>query len=109
VARTGILERSALARLGRLRIGRHHVTPVLVIAIPHHERHGTAQGLRVADSGEDLDRVGLDLHPATAAVASLPAPEIGIDRSAIDRHSCRQPFDDHRERRAVGFTGCQET
>src|SRR5439155_16506209 len=72
------LEGSPRLRLRRLRLGRHHVFPVLVVAVADHEADRAAEGGAVPDPGEDLHDVALDLHTAAPAVASLAAPQIRV-------------------------------
>ena len=103
-----VLERAARLGLGRLRIGRHHVPPVLVVAVPDDQGDRAAEGHPVADAGEDLDGVGLDLHAAAAAVAALAAAEVGVDGGAVHGDARGQAVHHHGERGAVGLAGVEE-
>src|SRR5204863_2249580 len=51
------------------RPGAHPPGPVLVVAIAHDEREGRAERAAVAQAGEHLDLVGLDLLARRAAIA----------------------------------------
>ena len=62
----------------------------------------------MAHPRQDFDRVGLDLHPATAAVAGLSALKIGIDDLPPDGNAAGQAVDDHVEGGAMGFAGGEQ-
>jgi len=62
----------------------------------------------VADPGEDLDGIALDLHAAAAAVAALAALEVRVDGGPVHGEAGGQAFDDHSERGSVGFAGGEE-
>ena len=49
--------------------------------VPHDERERRAERAAVAEAGEHLDAVLLDLLARRAAVALLPALQVGVDRS----------------------------
>src|SRR5437016_6526683 len=53
---------------GDVRLGRHHVLPVLPVAVPHQHRDGGAERLPRPHPREPLDLVRLDLHAGAAAV-----------------------------------------
>jgi hypothetical protein len=55
----------------------------------------------VAEAGEHLDGVGLDLLARRAAVALLAAAEVGVDRLAVEHESRRQAGEDGDERGTV--------
>jgi hypothetical protein len=95
-------------RLGGGRLGRHHVAPVLEVPVADEERDGAAQRLPVADAGEDLDRVLLDLHAAAAAVAPLAAPEVRVDEGAVHGDARGKPFHDHGQGGPVRLAGGEE-
>jgi hypothetical protein len=97
VAGPRVLEPASLARRVGLRLGSHHVLPVLVVLVADQERDRAAERAAVAHSREHLDRVLLDLHAAAAAVAALPSPQVGVDRLAVDGNACRKPLDDDAE------------
>ncbi len=63
----------------------------------------------MADAGEHLDGVGLDLHPAAAAVSALAAAEVGVDGGAVDGNARGQAVHDDGQRGAVGLSGIEET
>ena len=62
----------------------------------------------MANAGRDLGAVLLDLHPAAATVAELPAREVAVDVLGPELEARRQALDDRGETRAVGFTGGYE-
>src|ERR1041385_141573 len=102
--------RVARARLGHgdrfvavLRRGRHLLGPVLPVAVLDSERNGRAERLAPADAGTDRRLVFFDQHPASAAVALLPAPEIAIDPREVDREARGHAVNDGREARPVRF------
>ena len=76
---------------GRLRIGRHHVPPVLVVAVADEQRDRAAQRPTVAHAAEDLDRVALDLHASAAPVAALAAAQVGVDRARSTARPAGRP------------------
>ena len=108
VAGPRVLERAALLGLRRLRIGRHHVRPVRVVPVADEQGDGAAERHAVADAGEHLHRVALDLHAAAAAVAALAPPQVGVDGGAVHGQARGQALDDDGERGAVRFAGGQE-
>src|SRR5262249_24393514 len=57
----------------------------------------------LAQAGEHLDFVGLDLLARTSAVALLAAPEVVVDRVAVEPEAGRETGDDGDERRTVRF------
>ena len=66
-------------------------------------RDGRADGLAVADAGDDGGAVGLDLHASAAAEALLPAPEFVIDRVESDGYAGRESRQGRDETLAVGL------
>src|SRR6185437_8796461 len=89
--------------------GGHDLLPVLPVAVP--DQHGDRGTERLAgpNAGEELDGVLLDLHAASAAVALLPARELGVDVSGGEWKAGRHAFENAHECRAVGFAGGGET
>ena len=69
----------------------HPLLPVGVVAIRDEDRDRAAEGAAVADSGADLDRVGLDLHPAAAAVAELAPGHVAVERLAVELEPAGMP------------------
>ena len=93
----------------RLALGRpraHPPRPVLVVAVRDEQRERRAERAAVAQAGEHLDPVLLDLLPRAAAVALLAAREVGVDRVAVEHEPGRQAADDRDERRAVRLARC---
>ena len=60
----------------------------------------------MAQAGEHLDRVLLELLPRAAAVALLAAREVGVDRLPVEHEARGQPADDRHERGPVRLAGC---
>ena len=88
----------------RLALGRpraHPPRPVLVVAVPDDERERRPEGAAVAQTGEHVDPVLLDLLPRRAAVALLPPLEVAVDRVAVEHEPGRQAGEDRDEPRAV--------
>ncbi len=79
------------------RPGVHPLLPVGVVAVGDQQRDRAAEGAAVADPGADLDRVGLDLHPAAAAVAELAPRHVAVERLAIELQARRHALDDRHE------------
>ena len=65
--------------------------------------------LPVAQAGEHLDAVLLDLLPRRAAVALLAALQVGVDRVAVELEPGGQAGEDRDERGPVRFAGDGET
>src|SRR6476661_6281951 len=69
----------SLEHLGVDRVGRHDGLPLGPLGVADPQRHRTALGLAVADAADDLELVGLELHPRAPAVAQPPARERVLD------------------------------
>ena len=83
--------------------------PVFPIVIADDDGDGRADGLRVADAGDNFGAVGLDLHAPAAAVALLAAPEFAIDGVERDGNAGRKPGERGDQALAVRLPGCFET
>ena len=79
----------------------HADVPVLVVAVGDQQRDRAAEGAAVADAGADLGRVGLDLHPAAAAVTELAPRHVAVEAVAIEQQARGHALDDRRQARAV--------
>ena len=64
--------------------GAHPPLPVLVIPVAHDERERSPERASVAQAGEHLDLVLLELLPGAPAVALLAAAQISVDRTAVE-------------------------
>src|SRR5881409_3107830 len=64
---------------GGVGLRRHHVPPVLPVAVPHEHGDRRAQRLPGAHPREPLDLVRLDLHASAAAVAAHAPPQLDVD------------------------------
>ena len=87
------------------RPGVHPLLPVRVVAVGDQQRDRAAEGAAVADAGADLDRVGLDLHPAAAPVAELAARHVAVERLAVELQPGGHALDDRDEPGAVRLPG----
>ena len=83
------------------RPGVHPLLPVGVVAVGDEDGDRAAEGAAVADAGADLGRVGLDLHPAAAAVAELAPGHVAVERLAVELEPGRHALDDRHEPRPV--------
>ncbi len=86
-----------LVDLGLDRPGVHPLLPVGVVAVGDEDGDRAAEGAAVAQSGADLDRVGLDFHPPAAAVAELAPRHVAVERLAVELEPGRHPLDDRDE------------
>ena len=93
--------RALPARLALRRPGAHPPRPVRVVAVADDERERRPERPAVPKPGEHLDRVRLDLLARAAAVALLPAPQVGVDRGAVEHEPGGQAGHDRDERRPV--------
>jgi hypothetical protein len=59
----------------------------------------------VAEAGEHLYLVLLELLTGAAPVPLLPPPEVGVDRLAVEDQPGREPADDRDERGTVRLAG----
>ena len=81
--------------------GAHPPRPVLVVEIADDERQRRSERVRLAQPGEHLDGVGLELLARAAAVAELAPPQVGVDRGAVEPQARRQAGEHGHERGAV--------
>ena len=58
--------------------------PVLPVVVGEGHGDGRADGVAVADAGEDVGGVLFDAHAATAAVALLAAPELVVEEGLVN-------------------------
>ncbi len=82
--------------------------PVGPIAVFDAQRNGSADGLAVAYSGEDVGAVLFDFLAAAAAVAELAAMELVVDEVDVDRKGRGQSGNEGQQRLSVRFTGSVE-
>ena len=86
----------------------HDVPPMDEVTILDGQCDWRSESFPVSDTGKYFNDVFLDLHPAAAAVALLPAPQFVVDCGDVDRQTRGQSFDDGDERFTVRFTcGCK--
>ena len=96
-------------RLALRRPRTHPPRPVLVVAVADDERERRPERAAVAEPGEHLDLVLLELLPRAAAVALLAAAEVGVDRGAVEHEPGGQAGQDRDERRPVRLAGGGES
>ena len=93
----------------RLGPGAHRLLPVHPVAVLDQHRDRPADRLAGADAGEDVGPVGLDRHPAAAAVAALPAAQITGDAVEVDGKPGGDAFENDDERAAVRFASGEKS
>src|SRR5205823_6988794 len=84
-----------------VRLGRHHVLPVLPIAIPYEHRDGGAEGLSGAHSREPLDLVRFDFHAGAAAVTAHAPLQLGVDALRRQGQPGGHPLEDRHQAASV--------
>jgi hypothetical protein len=82
---------------------RQSLRPVLPVPVADQQRHGRADGVRMAYSRNDLHLVGFDFHPTAAAVALLPPPQLVVNRCQGYGYSGRQSGQRCHQAFAVGL------
>ncbi len=87
---------------------RQRFGPVLPIFVVDDDGDGRADGLRVADAGDNFDAVRFDLHAAAAAVALLAAPQFAIDGVERDGNTGGKSGQGGDQALSMRFTGCFE-
>ncbi len=105
VRMSGPRTRHRLGLAAIARVGRHPLLPIFVVAILDDEGDRTAHAASEADAGNRPHLVFFNQHPAAAAVAFLPAREVGVDFRDIDLETGRHAFDHGDQFGAVRFTG----
>ena len=75
------------------------------VAVLDQERQRRAQGQARAQPREHLGPVVLDLHPAAAAQAALPASELRVDAAEVEGQPRGQPLEDPDQADSVRFPG----
>ena len=86
----------------------HALLPVRVVAVLDQERDGAAERAAMADAAPDDRAVGLDLHPAAAAVAELAPREVAVDVGGLELEPRGQPLEHGHEPGTVRFAGSSE-
>ena len=76
-----------------------------MVAVADDERERRAERPPVAEPGEHLHLVGLDLLARRATVALLPPPQILLDPLPFEQEPGRQAGHDRDERRSVRLPG----
>src|SRR5213593_1692255 len=79
---------------GGIGLGRHHIPPMLPIAVPDEHGDGRAQRLARPQPREPFDPVGLDLHARAAAVATHAPLQLGVDPVGRHRKPRGNPLED---------------
>jgi hypothetical protein len=70
---------------------------------------GAPRGPSVPDAGQDLRAVAFNLHPAAAAIAALPAPELRVECRDVEVESRRHAIDGHDQGLAVRLAGGEKS
>ncbi len=78
--------------------------PVLPVGVGDDHGDRGADGMAVANAGDNTGSVGLDLHASAAAIALLAAPEFVIDLIEGDRYTGRESSQGCHETFAVGLS-----
>ncbi len=76
-----------------------------MIPVADDERKRRPQRTAVAQAGEHLDAILLELLPRAAAVASLPSAEVVVDRVAVEHEAGGKAAHDRDERWPVRLAG----
>ena len=79
----------------------HPPRPVLVVEVADDERQRRSERQCLAETGEHLDGVGLELLARAAAVAELAPPQVGVDRGAVEPEARGQAGEHGHERGSV--------
>jgi hypothetical protein len=69
------------------------------------ERERAAERDALPETGEERDGIGLDPLSPPAAIAPLPAPQLGVDERDIDGEARGKTVDERHEGGPVRFTG----
>jgi len=75
------------------------------VAVGDLQRDGGADGVALADAGEEGRGVGLDVLPPAAPVPALAPRELGVDGCQIDGHAGGEAADDREQGGAVRLAG----
>src|SRR5581483_1331733 len=86
----------------------HPPGPALVVAVAHEKGKRRSERPPVAEPGEHLDLVGLDLLARAAPVALLAAAKILVDRGPVEHQPGRKAADDRDQRGPVRLPGGDE-
>ncbi len=76
-----------------------------MVDVAHDEREWRPQRAAVAQAGEHLDAVALDLLARRAPVALLAAGQVAVDRLAVEQQAGGEPAQDRDQRRPVRLPG----
>src|SRR5439155_943513 len=95
-------------RLALGRPGAHPPGPVFMIAVADDERERRPERPAMAQTRKHLDLVLFQLLARTAAVALLPAAQVGVDGAAVEDETRRQAGENRDQGRTVRLArGCQ--
>src|SRR5262249_32130189 len=86
----------------------HRLLPVHPVAISDQHRNWCARRLSTAYTGEDFGAVALDGHSAAAAVATLAAAELRVERIDVDIETSGHPVKRDHQRLSVRFAPAQK-
>src|SRR5579871_3433875 len=96
--------------LGRIAcLNRQGIEPIFPVAVVEQNRDGRTNGSAMADAGENMGCIALDLHAAAAAKALLPPPKFVVHNLLIDLDTRRKAGQKRYKRFSVRFTGSKVT
>jgi hypothetical protein len=88
--------------VGKLaRLDRHHILPILEVAVADQQTNRRTKSLAVPNARYDFNLVAFNLHPPAAAIALLAPPELMVDAGGVCREPRGQTFDDDDQAFAV--------
>ncbi len=76
-----------------------------MVPVGDDERKRSSERPPVAEAGQHLDAVGLDLLTRTAPVSPLAPAQVGVDRVPVEHEPRGQPGHDRDQRRPVRLPG----
>jgi hypothetical protein len=83
--------------------------PVGEVPVANQQSEWGSEGETKSDAGKNLSGVLLDLHSATASIASLTSGKIVVDIAAFQRQPGRQSLQNPDQSGTVALTRCEVT
>ena len=93
----------------RLFLGVHRLLPVFPVLVANQQRDRRAERFAGAHARKDLGLVGLDGHPAAAAVAALAPLQLLGDGVEVESKAGRHAFENGDEALAMRLAGSEKT
>ncbi len=100
-----VLDHARQVGMAGTRLGHRRQVVDLEILVVHAERDRGPDRFTQPNPGQDLDAVGLDLHPSAAAVSLLAPTEIAVDGFLVELDPGREPFHHADQALSVGLAG----